>query len=53
MSAIFALACLVAVLAWAALGEQAARLLRSPAQFRAFNLAMAVLLIASMVPVLL
>jgi threonine/homoserine/homoserine lactone efflux protein len=38
-------------LPWALLGTGAARLLRSPARLRAFNVAMAVLLVASMLPV--
>ena len=37
---------------WAALGAGAARLLRTPARLRAFNLAMASLLVASLIPVL-
>ncbi len=40
------------LLLWAGLGRGAGRLLRSPAQFRAFNLAMAALLAASVLPVL-
>jgi threonine/homoserine/homoserine lactone efflux protein len=40
------------LLVWALLGSGAARLLRSPAQLRAFNIAMAVLLVASVIPVL-
>jgi threonine/homoserine/homoserine lactone efflux protein len=40
------------VLVWALLGSGAARLLRSPMQLRAFNVAMAVLLVLSVLPVL-
>ena len=47
---IFGLPCL---LFWAALGAGAARLLSHPARLRAFNVAMAILLVASMVPVIL
>ena len=38
-------------LPWALLGSGAARLLHSPARLRAFNVAMAVLLVVSMLPV--
>jgi len=47
---IFGLPCL---LFWAALGAGAGRLLSHPARLRAFNVAMALLLVASMVPVVL
>jgi threonine/homoserine/homoserine lactone efflux protein len=40
------------VLVWALLGSGAGRLLRSPAQLRAFNVAMAVVLVLSVLPVL-
>ncbi len=40
------------VLVWALLGSGAARLLRSPVRLRAFNVAMAVLLVLSVLPVL-
>jgi threonine/homoserine/homoserine lactone efflux protein len=40
------------VLVWALLGSGAGRLLRSPVQLRAFNVAMAVLLVLSLLPVL-
>ena len=40
-------------LAWGGLGAQAGRMLRHPHQVRAFNIAMAVLLVVSMAPVLL
>jgi threonine/homoserine/homoserine lactone efflux protein len=47
---VFGLPCL---LFWAALGAGAARLLSHPGWLRAFNVAMAILLVASMVPVVL
>jgi threonine/homoserine/homoserine lactone efflux protein len=37
---------------WALLGSGAGRLLRSPARLRAFNIAMALLLVLSVLPVL-
>jgi threonine/homoserine/homoserine lactone efflux protein len=40
------------LLVWALLGSGAGRLLRSPLQLRAFNVAMAVLLVLSVLPVL-
>jgi len=40
------------ILPWALLGDGAARLLRSPARLHGFNIAMALLLLASLVPVL-
>ena len=43
----------LALLFWAALGAGAARLLSHPASLRAFNVAMAILLVVSMVPVVL
>ncbi len=52
MAGIFWLVGLPCNLAWAALGEQAGRLLRTSAQLRAFNAAMAILLVVSMLPVL-
>ncbi len=39
------------ILPWALLGSMAGRLLRSPARLRAFNIAMAALMVASMLPV--
>ena len=39
-------------LVWAAIGSGAGRLLHSPARMRAFNIAMALLLVASLIPVL-
>ena len=53
MAAIFAIVGTPCSLVWALLGERAGKLLRSPAQLRVFNIAMAVLLVLSMVPVLL
>jgi threonine/homoserine/homoserine lactone efflux protein len=41
------------LLVWALLGSGAGRLLRSPTQLRAFNFAMALLLVLSLLPVLL
>jgi threonine/homoserine/homoserine lactone efflux protein len=40
------------LLVWALLGSGAGRLLRSPVQLRAFNVAMALLLVLSLLPVL-
>jgi threonine/homoserine/homoserine lactone efflux protein len=40
------------MLPWMALGRGAARLLHSPARLRVFNIAMALLLVASLIPVL-
>ena len=40
------------LMVWALLGSGAGRLLHSPARLRAFNVAMALLLVASLVPVL-
>lgn len=47
---IFILICMVCLLAWAALGRGAARLLPTSRHFRLFNVAMATLLIVAMVP---
>jgi threonine/homoserine/homoserine lactone efflux protein len=41
------------MLPWTMLGSGAGRLLRSPAQLRAFNVTMALLLVLSLIPVLL
>jgi threonine/homoserine/homoserine lactone efflux protein len=49
---VFLVVGLPCVLVWALLGSGAARLLRSPVQLRAFNVAMAVLLVLSVLPVL-
>ena len=40
------------LMVWALLGSGAGRLLRSPARLRAFNIAMALLLVLSVLPVL-
>ncbi len=53
--AIFVVSLLVGppcVVVWAVIGHGASRLLTSPARLRAFNIAMALLLVASLVPVL-
>jgi threonine/homoserine/homoserine lactone efflux protein len=49
---VFFLVALPCMLAWVLLGRGAARLLRAPYQVRAFNIAMALLLVASLAPVL-
>jgi threonine/homoserine/homoserine lactone efflux protein len=49
---VFLLVGMPCLLVWAALGSGAGRLLHSPARLRAFNVAMALLLVASLVPVL-
>ena len=49
---VFLLVGMPCLLVWALLGSGAARLLHSPARLRAFNVAMALLLVASLVPVL-
>jgi threonine/homoserine/homoserine lactone efflux protein len=49
---VFLLVGMPCLLVWAGLGSGAGRLLHSPARLRAFNIAMAVLLVASLVPVL-
>ncbi len=51
IAGVFLVVCLPSVLAWAALGSAAARLLHSPARLRAFNIGMAALMVASMLPV--
>jgi threonine/homoserine/homoserine lactone efflux protein len=53
MAVIFALVGLPCSLLWGALGKGAGRILRHPLQLRIFNIAMALLLIGSMIPVLL
>jgi threonine/homoserine/homoserine lactone efflux protein len=50
--AVFALVCMPCTLVWAILGAGAGRVLRRPGAIRAFNVAMAVLMVASMVPAL-
>ena len=52
MAAIFAVVGVPCNLVWAVLGDGAGRLLRSKTQVRVFNVAMAVLLLVSMIPVL-
>ena len=49
---VFLVVGLPCVLPWALLGAGAGRLLRAPARLRAFNTAMALLLVASLIPVL-
>ena len=50
LAVIFALACFPSVGLWTAIGMGAARVLRTPRAIRAFNAAMAALLVASLVP---
>jgi len=49
---VFLLVGMPCLLVWALLGSGAGRLLHSPSRLRVFNIAMAVLLVASLVPVL-
>jgi threonine/homoserine/homoserine lactone efflux protein len=49
---VFLLVGMPCLLVWALLGSGAGRLLRSPVQLRAFNVAMALLLVLSLLPVL-
>ena len=49
---VFILVGMPCLLVWALLGRGAGRLLHSPARLRAFNIVMALLLVASLVPVL-
>lgn len=49
---VFLAVALPSMLVWVLIGRGAGRLLRHPRQLRAFNIAMAVLLVASLVPVL-
>lgn len=51
VAGVFAVVCLPACALWALFGVGAARMLRSPARLRAFNVAMALLLVVSMLPV--
>ena len=53
IAAAFALVCFPCTLVWAGLGAGASRLLRTDGALHAFNIAMAVLLVASLVPALL
>jgi threonine/homoserine/homoserine lactone efflux protein len=48
--AVFFVVSMPSILLWAVLGSNAARLLTSPGRLRAFNVIMAILLVASMVP---
>ncbi|HEY4252093.1 MAG TPA: LysE family translocator [Roseomonas sp.] len=50
---VFAIVSLPCLLVWAGLGSAIRRLLRRPGALRAFNLAMAVLLVASLLPMVL
>lgn len=50
MAAIFAAVCLPCVSAWAVVGTVIGRFLRAPRLLRAFNIAMATLLLASLTP---
>mgnify|MGYP001073107304 CR=1 FL=1 len=50
VAGVFAAACVPSCALWALIGVGAARALDSPARLRAFNVAMAVLLVVSMVP---
>jgi threonine/homoserine/homoserine lactone efflux protein len=52
VAATFLLICLPCVGIWAAMGRGAAGMLRSPTRLRVFNVAMALLLVASVAPVL-
>jgi threonine/homoserine/homoserine lactone efflux protein len=47
---VFAVVCLPCTLVWAALGAGASRLLRRPGALRGFNIAMALLMIGSLIP---
>jgi threonine/homoserine/homoserine lactone efflux protein len=49
---VFLLVGMPCLLVWALLGSGASRLLHSPARLRAFNIAMALLLVLSLIPVL-
>ena len=53
IAVVFALVSVPCQGAWAMMGAAAGRLLHSPARLRVFNVAMAVLLVASMLPVVL
>jgi len=52
IAAAFALVCMPCTAVWAALGAGAGRVLRSPGALRAFNVTMALLMVASLVPAL-
>lgn len=51
IAATFFAVCLPCILPWAVLGSMAGLLLRSPARLRTFNIAMAALMVLSMLPV--
>lgn len=51
VAAMFAAVCIPCVSVWTVLGQQMRRVLTKPARLRAFNWAMAFLLVASLVPV--
>ncbi len=51
IGAVFLAVAVPCILPWALLGAAAARLLQSPGRLRVFNVAMAILLVLSMVPV--
>ncbi|MBR0684225.1 LysE family translocator [Roseomonas eburnea] len=50
IAAVFAVVCLPCTAVWAGLGAGAGRVLRTPASLRAFNCAMAALMVASLLP---
>ncbi|MEO3474185.1 LysE family translocator [Roseomonas sp. CAU 1739] len=50
IGAVFALVCLPCTLVWAGLGTGAARLLRTRSALRGFNIAMALLMVGSLLP---
>jgi threonine/homoserine/homoserine lactone efflux protein len=52
IAGIFAIVAIPCILPWAMLGSGTARILNAPHRLRAFNIVMAVLLVASVVPVL-
>lgn len=52
VAGMFALVSCVSTTSWTALGQQIRRMLKNPSQLRAFNVAMAVLLLATLIPVL-
>lgn len=50
IAAVFAVVCLPCTLVWAGLGAGAAQVLRTPAALRSFNIAMALLMVGSLLP---
>ncbi|MEM6577271.1 MAG: LysE family translocator [Pseudomonadota bacterium] len=52
VAGMYVLVSCVSTTSWTALGQQIRRVLKNPAQLRTFNIAMAVLLIATLIPVL-